>query len=104
VVEVENCYRGYDKGWNWTTLRSVAKLSNRCYARLVREAVEHFEGFGLDFSQYDQPVVTLDDEITAQVEWTHKVSGKTLTLTSVWFNERTGEINQCGTSYGGLVS
>lgn len=103
-VEVQNCYQGYDSSWNWTTKTNKATLSKRCYERLVREAREHFDGFGIDFTQYGRPTVVLSDEITAQVEWVHRLSGKSITLLEIWFNKKTGAINQCGQNYGGLVS
>lgn len=104
MIEVENCFQGYDAGWNWATKTNKVKLPNQCYARLVREARQHFDGFGIDFSQYGEPVVVLSDEIVAQVEWTNISSGKKLTLLEVWFHEKTGEILQCGQNYGDIVS
>jgi hypothetical protein len=104
VIEVQNTYQGYDRHWNWGTRTSTHKLSNRCHARLVREARKHFDGFGIDFSQYGEPVVILHDKIIAQVEWTHKTSQRQIRLLEVWFDERTGAILQCGQNYGDLVS
>lgn len=104
MIEVQSYYQGYDKGWNWGTKVRTVKLSNRCHTRLVREARQHFDDFGIDFTQYGPGEVLLDDDITAQVTWTHKKSGRTITLTQIWFNKKTGEINQCGSQYGNLVS
>lgn len=104
MIEVQNCFQGYDSNWNWVAKSNTAKLSNRCHARLIREARAHFDGFGIDFSQYDEPVVTLMDEITAQVEWTHRESQRQIRLLEVWFDKKTGAINQCGQNYGDIVS
>lgn len=104
MSEVLNYFNGYDSSWNWVTKTETMKLSNRVHSRLVREAREHFGGFGIDFDQYGEPVVELFDGITASVKWDHRGSGKSITLLEIWFHEKTGEILQCGRNYGDLVS
>ncbi|MBC2806573.1 hypothetical protein C3Y94_025825 [Rhizobium ruizarguesonis] len=104
MIEVQNCYQGYDSNWNLVSKTRTAKLSNRCHARLIREARQHFDGFGIDFTQYDEPAVLLMEELVAQIEWTHKESQRQLRLLEVWFDKKTGAILQCGQNYGDIVS
>lgn len=104
MISVENIYRGYSASWDLVSKTNTVKLSNRCHARLVREAQEHFDGFGIDFSQYSTPVVILHEEIVAQVDWEHKTSGKKISLLRIYFDEKTGAISQCGENYGDIVS
>lgn len=103
MIEVTNTYQGYDSSWNWGTKSNTAALSNRCHARLIREAQrDYLDGYGFVWADWT-PEVFLSDEITASIEWTHKVTGRKLHLTNIWFDKRTGAINQAGTNYGDLT-
>lgn len=110
-MEVENYTQNFD---DWSQFRNggrggcgikraPATLSKRAMARLVREAYKFMDGYGLDFSQFDAPLVTFYDMLTAQVEWKHKVTGFEVHLTGVHFERKTGEIIQAGTNYGSLT-
>jgi hypothetical protein len=102
-VQVTNCYQGYDAGWNMTTKTNVVKLSERCHARLIREAQrDYLEGYGFDWAEWT-PEVVLSEEITAQIEWKHKTTGREIHLTRITFDRRTGKIEQAGTNYGSLT-
>lgn len=103
MIEVQNLSQGYSAGWDWVTKTNTAKLSNRCYARLIREAQrDYLDGYGFIWADWTVEVI-LSDEITAQIEWTHKVTERKLTLTNIYFDKSTGQINQAGTNYGDLV-
>lgn len=102
-VTVVNVFRGYDRGWNWVAKTNTAKLSDRCHAALIRNAQrDYLDGYGFDWAEW-APTVTLDEEITAQIEWLHKTTGRELVLTNIYFNRRTGEIHQAGSNYGNLT-
>lgn len=79
------------------------KLSMRAVRRLLQAARQEMEGFGIDFSQYHPPTAVFQDMLVADVIWVHRESQCELKLTGIYFDERTGEILQCGTQYGALV-
>lgn len=82
--------------------RDDKTMSARAYARLVREAEAFFDGFGLDFSQYGNADVSLMEDVTVDITWTHKASGQEIELSYIHFDRKTGEILQAGTNYGRL--
>lgn len=90
--------------FNMRPVKEHATISKRAYGRLMREARKHFDGLGIDFDQYDEGKAIFHDMIVAQVEWTHKISGRQLKLLEIWFDRKTGAINQCGQNYGDIVS
>ena len=103
AIEVQNFVLRYDASWNFRPHADTAKLSNRVHARLVRDAQrQYLDGYGLDWSQFDAEI-TLSEGITAQIDFTHRISERVITLTEIYFNERTGEILQAGTQHGNLT-
>lgn len=107
-MEVENYTQNFDD-WNsfandgrgrFGIKRTRATINKRAYARLVREARTYVDGYGIDFSQFEEPEVIFHDMLTAQVDWKHKVTGNKISLTQIWFDKKTGSILQCGTQCG----
>lgn len=79
-------------------------ISLKIQEKLLAQAKENLKGFGLDFTQLDEGRVELsNDEITAEVIFTHRESGDEVVLSSIWFDKKTGEILQSGTNYGRLT-
>jgi hypothetical protein len=79
-------------------------ISRRACERIIREAKRDFlDGFGIDWSLYDEPSITFYDMLTCQIEWTHKTSGKQVHLTQIFFDKKTGRIDQAGSNYGNLT-
>ena len=99
--------------WNSTLNQPVHRsvqfaLSNRCHARLMREATERMAGYGIDWSLYKAPAVIVGeicpDFCIGTVEWRHKSGDFGVQLAGVWFDRKTGRIDQCGTEHGDLVA
>lgn len=88
--------------FNRVYVRDDATISKRAHARLVREARDMLEGYGLDFAQLDGPAFVFHEMTTATATWTHKTSGQEVALSEIWFNQKTGAIHQCGSNYGRL--
>lgn len=79
-------------------------ISRRAYERLIREAKrDYLDGFDIDWTKYGEPTITFYDMLTAQIEWPNLKSGQLITLTHIWFERKTGAINQAGTQHGSLT-
>lgn len=79
-------------------------ISRRACERIIREAKRDFlDGFGIDWALYGEPNITFFDMLTCQIEWTHKTSGKQVRLTHIFFDKKSGRINQAGSNYGNLT-
>lgn len=80
------------------------EISERSYRRILRDAkTDYLDGFGIDWSQYDEGKVLFFDMTTAQAEFTHKENEKKIVLTRIYFSKSTGRIHQAGTQYGELT-
>lgn len=103
-MKVENYTQGYDSNWIWGTFQKPDTISRRVYDRILRQAKnDYLDGFGIDWSKYDEGNLIFDNMITCQAEFTNKLSGQKILLTYIWFDKKTGEINQAGTQYGSLT-
>jgi len=72
-------------------------------ARTIKDAYEYFEGYGIDFTQYGDPILDFPDDYgPGEITWVHKTSGNEMLLTDVWIKRETGEILQAGSSDFGL--
>lgn len=68
---------------------------------LIRQGIEILKHW-LDVSAW-KPKVDVDSEgIEATISFENK-NGNSVVISSVWFNDETGEINQYGSNYGDLV-
>jgi hypothetical protein len=71
--------------------------------KLIHNALEIMDGYSIDFSQYQAPVIWGTSVCTIEIIWTHKKSKQELVLSCIWFSEKTGEILQYGSNYGQLT-
>lgn len=79
-------------------------ISKRKAERMVRDAKRHYlDGFGLDWNQFEEPEIIFLDMTVAQIEWTHKISGKKITLVRIYWDDKNGAIMQAGDNHGDLV-
>ncbi|MEQ6332924.1 hypothetical protein [Sphingobium sp. MK2] len=79
-------------------------IARRKLERMIRDAKRHYlDGYDIDWTRYGDPEVVFDDMITCDMTWTHKVSGRKIMLTRIFWDERTGAIVQAGTNYGDLT-
>jgi hypothetical protein len=85
------------------TKRDDKQFSKKKLARLTREAKVFFDGFGINWELYGEPDVIFNDMTIATVEWTNKKSKEKLVLSSVWFDDASGEILQAGSNHGELT-
>lgn len=75
-------------------------MEDQILARVIKDAHAYFEGYGIDFSQYEDPVVELDELGHGEITITHITSGNELILTNVWIDLQTGEIFQAEAMLG----
>jgi hypothetical protein len=77
------------------------KIQKKLLAQVKEELLA---GFGLDFTQLDEGrVIFNDNDVIAEVIFTHKETGNEVVLSSIWFDKKTGDILQSGTNYGRLT-
>ena len=100
-LDAWNAYANEGRGSSGVK-RTAGTISQRAYKRLMRESKEFLNGFGIDFSQYDDGSVIFHDMLVAQIEWTHKTNGNKICLTEIHFEKQTGEIIHAGSNYGNL--
>jgi hypothetical protein len=78
-------------------------MNARVRTRLLKEARQMLGGYGLDFTQLDAgQVVESEDDVTAEIVFTHRTTGQKVRLSSVWYDEL-GYILQSGTNCGDLT-
>ncbi len=81
-----------------------ATIAKRKYDRIIREAKrDYLTGFGIIWSEYHDGVAIFDEMTTCQVEFVHRITGRKIILTDIWFHEKTGAILQAGSNYGSLT-
>lgn len=87
------------------TLKMIdGSISRRAYGRIIREAKrDYLDGYDIDWSRYDEPTLIFHDMASCCIEWKHKISGREIHLTGVFFDRKTGKIYQAGTQYGNLT-
>ena len=87
-------------------MKLYAKDMDKVTQRIIKEAYEFFDGYGIDFTQYGKPELHLDlgenSYAPGYIVWTHKTSGNELILSSIWVDRKTGEIKQAGSHDFGL--
>lgn len=89
------------------------RMTDRKRARMIRDAKrDYLAEFGIDWSQYDEPVIDGLDEcphsdgLVLAIFWHRngvENASTGIKLSEVRWDEKTGEILQAGSNYGSLV-